>query len=149
MTNTPLTFTVKDSSTPQLSKSASLTLTIAPPPIVISTTSLPDGIVGTAYSATACGDGRDGADYVVANERHFANWAFAGSGEWCDHGSSDSFGDKHSANISGERFEHAATDEIGERDADDCDSGGNYCFGVACASGTEFDANAAGDGDNE
>ena len=57
VTNTPLTFTVKDSSTPQLSKSASLTLTIAPPPIVISTTTLPDGIVGTAYSATLAATG--------------------------------------------------------------------------------------------
>jgi Putative Ig domain len=58
-TATPLTFTVKDSSTPASTNSINLTLTIAPPPgINITTTSpLPFGQVGVAYSATLAATG--------------------------------------------------------------------------------------------
>ncbi|MGB8323816.1 MAG: putative Ig domain-containing protein, partial [Candidatus Acidiferrum sp.] len=50
VTNLALTFKVTDSSTPALTQSANLTLTIGPAPLVITTTSLPNGQVGTAYS---------------------------------------------------------------------------------------------------
>ena len=50
--NTPLTFQVKDSGSPVQSKSVNLTLTIAPATLSISTTSLPSGQVGVAYSPT-------------------------------------------------------------------------------------------------
>jgi hypothetical protein len=52
VTNLALTFKVTDSSTPALTQSANLTLTIAPAPLVITTTSLPNGQVGTAYSSS-------------------------------------------------------------------------------------------------
>jgi hypothetical protein len=55
VTNTPLTFQVKDSGSPLQSKSVTLTLTIAPgtpATLAISTTSLPGGQVGAAYSTT-------------------------------------------------------------------------------------------------
>ena len=42
--------TVKDSA--GVSASQSFSVTIAPPPLVITTASIPDGVVGTAYSAT-------------------------------------------------------------------------------------------------
>jgi hypothetical protein len=48
----PLTFIVTDSGNPAQNKSVSLTLTIAPATLAITTTSLPNGQVGTAYSAT-------------------------------------------------------------------------------------------------
>jgi hypothetical protein len=55
----PITFTVTDSSSPVQTKTASLTLTIAAasPTLAISTTSLPAGQVGTAYSATLVATG--------------------------------------------------------------------------------------------
>ena len=53
----PLTFQVTDSSTPQQSKLASLTLKIAAAPLTITTTSLPSGQVGTAYTATLSATG--------------------------------------------------------------------------------------------
>jgi hypothetical protein len=52
VTNLALTFKVTDSSTPALTQSANLTLTNAPAPLVITTTSLPNGQVGTAYSSS-------------------------------------------------------------------------------------------------
>lgn len=51
-----VTFTVTDSGSPAQTKTASLTMTIAAP-IAITTTSLPNGIVGTAYSATLMASG--------------------------------------------------------------------------------------------
>ena len=58
-TNTTLTFQVKDSGTPPQTKTVNLTLTIspAPPTLTISTTSLPNGQVGSAYSATLAATG--------------------------------------------------------------------------------------------
>ena len=54
----PLTFLVKDSSSPASTNSASLTLTIAAPPGVnITTTSLPFGQVGVAYTAALAATG--------------------------------------------------------------------------------------------
>ena len=55
-TATPLTFTVKDAGTPQQTKQATLNLTIAAG-LSITSTSLPDGTVGTAYSATLAASG--------------------------------------------------------------------------------------------
>jgi hypothetical protein len=57
---TPLTFTVTDSSSPVQSKSANLSLTIAataPAGLAITTTSLPNGQVGVAYTATLAATG--------------------------------------------------------------------------------------------
>ena len=53
---TPLMFTVTDSSTPALSKPVSLTLTIASA-LTITTTSLPNGLEGTSYTATLAATG--------------------------------------------------------------------------------------------
>ncbi|HWY05840.1 MAG TPA: putative Ig domain-containing protein [Candidatus Acidoferrales bacterium] len=50
--NLALTFQVNDSGSPTQSKTVNLTLTIAPAAFSISTTSLPSGQVGIAYSAT-------------------------------------------------------------------------------------------------
>ena len=50
--NLALTFQVNDSGSPMQSKTFNLTLTIAPATLSISTTSLPGGQVGVAYSAT-------------------------------------------------------------------------------------------------
>jgi hypothetical protein len=54
-----VTFTVTDSGTPTQSKSATLSLTIAaaPTPLSISTASLPNGTVGTAYSTSLSASG--------------------------------------------------------------------------------------------
>jgi len=52
-----LSFTVKDSSRPRQSQSATLTLSIAPPALSISTTSLPSGQVGILYGATLVATG--------------------------------------------------------------------------------------------
>lgn len=57
VTNTPLTFQVKDSGSPQQSQSISVTLTIAPSTLVITTTSLPSGQVNTAYSTALAATG--------------------------------------------------------------------------------------------
>jgi hypothetical protein len=57
VTSSGLTFKVSDSSSPVQTKTVSLTLTISPVPLVISTTSLPSGQVGTAYSATLAATG--------------------------------------------------------------------------------------------
>ncbi len=57
---TALTFLLTDSSSPSQTQSVSLTLTIAasaPPPLNITTTSLPNGQVGSAYSATLAATG--------------------------------------------------------------------------------------------
>ena len=55
---TALTFMVTDSSSPAQSKSVNLTLTIvSPATLAITTTSLPSGQVGTAYSATLAATG--------------------------------------------------------------------------------------------
>jgi hypothetical protein len=56
-TNTPLTFQVSDSGSPAQHVTVNLSLTIAPPTLVISTTSLPDGKVGVAYSQTLAATG--------------------------------------------------------------------------------------------
>ncbi|HUB31081.1 MAG TPA: putative Ig domain-containing protein, partial [Terracidiphilus sp.] len=55
VTSTPLTFTVTDASNPAQTNSANLTLTVSASgtaPLSITTPSLPNGQVGTAYSAT-------------------------------------------------------------------------------------------------
>jgi Putative Ig domain len=57
VTATPLSFKVTDSSRPAQNKSVSLTLTIAPVTLAITTSSLPNGQVGTAYSATLTATG--------------------------------------------------------------------------------------------
>ncbi len=57
VTSAPLTFKVTDSSNPVLTQSANTALTISAAPLVISTTSLPNGQVGTAYSATLVATG--------------------------------------------------------------------------------------------
>jgi hypothetical protein len=59
VSGTALTFTVTDSSSPTQSKSTSVSLTIAAAaaPLAISTTSLPNGTVGTAYSMSLAATG--------------------------------------------------------------------------------------------
>jgi hypothetical protein len=57
VTSTPLTFKVTDSGSPAQTQTANLTLTIAPATLVISTSSLPNGQVGTAYSTTLAASG--------------------------------------------------------------------------------------------
>jgi hypothetical protein len=52
VTATPLTFEVLDSGNPQQTNTAILALTILPLPLVVTTTSLPCGQVGTAYAAS-------------------------------------------------------------------------------------------------
>jgi len=54
---TPLTFQATDSGTSAQNKSVSLTVTIAPTGLAITTTSLPSGQVGTAYSAILAASG--------------------------------------------------------------------------------------------
>ena len=54
---TPLTFKVTDSSSPAQTASVSLNLTIAPPPLSITTTSLTNGAVGVAYSQNLAATG--------------------------------------------------------------------------------------------
>ena len=58
---TPLTFLVSDSSSPVLSATTSLNLTITPASLTITTTSLPNGTVNTAYSQTLAATGGTGA----------------------------------------------------------------------------------------
>ena len=53
--------TVTDSATPPVSKSATLSLTIAPPSLVISTSTLPNGQQNVAYSTTVAATGGTGA----------------------------------------------------------------------------------------
>jgi Putative Ig domain len=57
MNVTPITFTVTDSTSPALTKSVSLGLTIALPPLVITTATLANGQVGVAYSANLAATG--------------------------------------------------------------------------------------------
>ena len=57
VTSTPLAFKVTDSSSPALTQTANLTLTISPASLVISTSSLPNGQTGAAYSATLAATG--------------------------------------------------------------------------------------------
>ena len=57
VTNASLTFKVTDSGTPAQSAPKTLTLTIAPATLAISTASLPNGQVGVAYSATLAATG--------------------------------------------------------------------------------------------
>jgi hypothetical protein len=57
VTSTSLTFQAKDSGAPQQSKSVNLTLSIAPATLAITTTSLPNGKVGAAYSSTLAATG--------------------------------------------------------------------------------------------
>ncbi len=52
VTAVPLAFAVKDSASPAQSSSANLSLTVEPFDLAVTTNSLPDGQVGTAYSAT-------------------------------------------------------------------------------------------------
>jgi Putative Ig domain len=54
---TPLTFKATDSSNPALTKTASLTLTISPATLAITTVSLPNGQVNAAYSVTLLATG--------------------------------------------------------------------------------------------
>ena len=49
--------TVTDSATPANQKSQSFPVTIAPAPLTVTTTSLPNGMVGTAYSASLAASG--------------------------------------------------------------------------------------------
>ena len=58
---TPLTFKVTDSGVPAASVSEDLTLTILAGPLTITTTSLPNGSLGTAYSQTLIAVGGIGA----------------------------------------------------------------------------------------
>jgi len=55
--NVSLTFKVTDSSRPVQSKSVTLSLTIAPPALSVTTSSLPSGQVGTAYTANLGANG--------------------------------------------------------------------------------------------
>lgn len=55
--NASLTFQVTDSSAPAQSQSVTLSLVIAPAALSITTTSLPSGQVGTAYTATLAANG--------------------------------------------------------------------------------------------
>ena len=55
--NGPLTVTVSDSSMPALTKSAALTITIAPMPLTIPATTLPTGQLGSTYSAALTENG--------------------------------------------------------------------------------------------
>jgi Putative Ig domain len=55
--STPLTFKVTDSGNPALTQSAALTLTVSPGSLVISTSSLPNGQTGAAYSSTLAATG--------------------------------------------------------------------------------------------
>jgi len=57
VTSTPLTFKVTDSGSPAGTQSVNLTLTISAPTLAITTSSLPSGQVGTAYSATLVATG--------------------------------------------------------------------------------------------
>jgi putative flippase GtrA len=57
VTNRSITFQAADSSTPALTATKTLTLTIAAPPLVITTTALPDGQVGMPYSFTLVATG--------------------------------------------------------------------------------------------
>ena len=57
VSSTPLTFKVTDSSNPSLTQSTSFTLTVSQAALVISSTALPNGQVGTAYSATLAATG--------------------------------------------------------------------------------------------
>ncbi len=57
VSSAPLTFQVQDSSSPKQTKTANLTLTIAPATLAITTTSLPGGQVGVAYSTTLVASG--------------------------------------------------------------------------------------------
>lgn len=66
--NLGLTFQVNDSGSPIQSKTVNLTLTIAPATLSISTTSLPGGQVGVAYSATL----------VAAGGTSPYNWSLTG-----------------------------------------------------------------------
>ena len=52
ITSTPLTFKVTDSASSAQTATAAFTLTIAPPALTITTTSLANGVSGTAYSQT-------------------------------------------------------------------------------------------------
>ena len=61
ITATSLTFKVTDSSSPAQVASANLALTIAPPPLVITTASLTSGQVGTGYSQTLAANGGTGS----------------------------------------------------------------------------------------
>jgi hypothetical protein len=54
---TPLTFTVTDSSSPVQSAAATVTLTITANPVSVTSTSLPNGQVGVAYSTTLTATG--------------------------------------------------------------------------------------------
>ena len=55
--STPLTFMATDSSKPALTQSAALALTVSAASLVISTSSLPNGQIGTAYSSTLAATG--------------------------------------------------------------------------------------------
>jgi hypothetical protein len=52
-----LTFSVHDSGSPVQTKTVTLTLTVVPAALTVSTSSLPSGAVGTAYSATLAATG--------------------------------------------------------------------------------------------
>src|ERR1039458_7873137 len=60
-TATPLTFKVTDSGSPAQTATVNLTLTIAAAPLTITTSSLPNGVVGTLYSQTLAATGGTGA----------------------------------------------------------------------------------------
>ena len=59
-TATPLTFKLTDSSSPAQTATVNLTLTITGPGLTITTTSLPDGQVGAAYSQALAASGGTG-----------------------------------------------------------------------------------------
>jgi hypothetical protein len=57
LASTPLTFKVTDSSSPALTQTATFTLTVSSATLAISTSSLPNGQTGVAYSATLAATG--------------------------------------------------------------------------------------------
>jgi len=57
VSGTPLTFTVTDASSPVQTATVSVTLTTTPASLVVTTTSLPNGQVSVAYSATLTASG--------------------------------------------------------------------------------------------
>ncbi len=57
VTAASLTFTVTDSGNPTQTNSATLTVNVGPPGLLVATTSLPNGQVGVAYSATLAASG--------------------------------------------------------------------------------------------
>ena len=80
---TKLTFQVKDASTPAQAKSVTLSLTVVSAVLKITTNSLPDGHVGSAYDALLSA-GAASALHVGADERHAAGRSLTQHRQRCD-----------------------------------------------------------------